>query len=134
MIQFIYISTIARSVVARSADLGADILTVSRRNNLQVGVSGILLQRGRRFLQALEGEPDAVNATVARIRADPRHIAIVALSERVVAERAFGDWAMASDREMAGDAVIARIDHLTRNAAPNVRAQFMSYAAMDVAA
>ena len=130
MFQFVYISTQSRSI---TTDISADILSVSRRNNDRAGVSGVLLQRGRRFLQVLEGERDAVMNAIARIRSDPRHMAIVALSERQLAKPEFGNWAMASDRDMPADAVVAKIDMLTRDAAPNVRAQFMSYATMPIA-
>ncbi|MFN3946043.1 MAG: BLUF domain-containing protein [Allosphingosinicella sp.] len=91
MLQLVYIST------ARERPTDAmlqDILAVSRRNNQKVGVTGLLVAGGRRFLQALEGPSTAVSATFDRIRADPRHYAPVVLSCRSVAGRSFGEWAM----------------------------------------
>lgn len=127
MFQFVYISTMAAVV---DADQIGAILSVSRRNNATTHLTGLLLHRGRRFMQVLEGRRDDVLATVGRIRSDPRHMAIVALSERAVPERQFGAWAMASDRELPVEQMMARIDQLTAHASPNLRAQFMGYAGM----
>ena len=92
MLQLVYISTSREPLSGEALD---QILAVSRRNNARVGVSGLLVAGGRRFLQALEGPPAAVLATYARIAADPRHFAVVQLSCREVAERQFGAWSMA---------------------------------------
>jgi hypothetical protein len=91
MLQLVYIST---SRLAQTAALLEDILAASRRNNGRSGVTGLLVAGGRRFLQALEGPSAAVLATYERIKADPRHHAIVLLSSHTVAARSFGDWAM----------------------------------------
>ena len=45
--------------------------------------------------QALEGPEGPVRATFNRIARDPRHFAIVELNNREIANRQFGDWAMA---------------------------------------
>lgn len=93
MQQLVYIST---SRALAMDDLLLDpILTVSRRNNEAAGISGLLLAGGRRFLQALEGPEDDVQATYARIKADPRHFAFVELANRRVDAPEFGSWAMA---------------------------------------
>ena len=91
MLQLVYIST-ARQLLTR-AEL-EQVLEVSRRNNGAVGITGLLVAGGRRFLQALEGPTDAVVATYQRITADPRHFGIVELSRREVEVREFGSWAM----------------------------------------
>ena len=54
-------------------DTQIDILRQSRANNGLNGISGILLSDGRRFLQVLEGTPEAIEHVFARISADPRH-------------------------------------------------------------
>ena len=92
MLQIVYIST-ARQPTS-PAQL-RDILGRSRRNNAEAGVTGLLLAGGRRFLQALEGPDQAGLTTFDRIKADPRHFAIVALSIKTVETREFGDWSMA---------------------------------------
>ena len=99
MLQLVYIST-ARQLLTQP-EL-QQVLEVSRRNNGAVGITGLLVAGGRRFLQALEGPTDAVIATYERITADPRHFGIVELSRREVEVREFGSWAMGF--EAGGDA------------------------------
>ncbi len=127
MLQLIYVST-ARSGVA--IDL-KDILARSRRNNMRDGITGLLHAKGRRFLQALEGEPATVEAAYNRIAADPRHFALVVLSRRVVEAREFGDWAMAHDDGKG--AIVAQVAALVQNAAPSVRGTFEGFAAVRAA-
>ena len=125
MLQLVYISS---AHPAGSVDV-APILDVSRRNNVRQGLSGLLYADGRRFLQVLEGEAEAVEAAFTRISADPRHRAVVVLSRRTIAVREFGEWAMAHRAPSDdADAFIARIDALAEGAAPAVRATFSSLA------
>ena len=130
MIQICYIST-ARPTVT-PADVDA-ILAASRRNNQRLRVTGLLLFNGKRFLQLLEGPADAVQATYQRIAADPRHFAIVRLSERAIDAREFGNWDMAFQR-FAGDIdrseLTTKVADLTSRASSNVKALFTSYAAL----
>ncbi len=94
MLRIVYISTARTQPTAE--DLEA-ILARSRRNNTSVGVTGLLVSGGRRFLQALEGPEEAVVRTFDRIRADPRHFAVVELARTPIEQRAFGQWAMAHE-------------------------------------
>ena len=91
MLQIVYISTAQPDFT--SAEL-RKVLDASRRNNQAVGVTGLLVAGGPRFLQALEGPDEAVLDTFARIKADPRHRAVVKLSSKPVDARQFGDWSM----------------------------------------
>ncbi|VVT27934.1 Sensors of blue-light using FAD [Sphingomonas aurantiaca] len=91
MRRLIYISTARTAVSKQELD---EILRVSRRNNQAVGVTGLLIVGGRRFLQALEGPSESVMTTYDRIKADDRHFAAVILSDREIAERSFSEWAM----------------------------------------
>ena len=70
------------------------LLAISRTNNQPRGVTGLLLYRDGRFIQALEGPEHAVRQTLVTIAADPRHRAVRMLDEAWVAERRFGSWAM----------------------------------------
>lgn len=130
MLQLIYISTVR----AKSIDdaLLQSILTASRRNNAAAGVSGLLVAGGRRFLQALEGPRDAVEATYVRIKADPRHFACVELSRSTIASPQFGTWSMAysaGDGAGEGTTLSQTVDALTRHLDdPNVRATFTGFA------
>jgi hypothetical protein len=92
MLQIVYISTARRPFTDAELE---ELLAVSRRNNRLVGVTGLLVAGGRRFLQAIEGPESSVAATMARIAADPRHFAIVELNRCSIAQRVFGEWEMA---------------------------------------
>ena len=90
MERLLYISTARK---AATAELDA-ILAVSRRNNAAIGITGLLITGGRRFLQVLEGPAPAVKTIFGRIERDPRHFAIVVLEHQPIQERSFGDWSM----------------------------------------
>lgn len=135
MQRLIYIST-ARAVLAQ-AEIER-VLAVSRRNNAAVGLTGLLVVGGRRFLQALEGPEDAVETTFRRIGADPRHFAVVTLRRETVADRAFPDWTMGYQRAGTAsgsptlrgivDTLVAEIED------PMVRAYFTGFADVNAAA
>lgn len=71
-----------------------NIVAAARRNNSEIGVTGMLLVGPNRFAQILEGEAAAVGKTLRRILADPRHDAVQVMDMRLVPERRFEDWAM----------------------------------------
>ena len=91
MLQIVYISTARRRFSRRELEA---VLLKSRLNNGRVGITGLLVCGGKRFVQALEGPAEAVSATFERIKADDRHFAIVPLSIRRVEAREFGTWSM----------------------------------------
>ena len=72
-----------------------DILNASRRNNMQVGVTGALMFNTEYFAQVLEGPVDAVEATFERIQCDERHSNAIVLQFEPSETRAFSNWAMA---------------------------------------
>lgn len=55
-------------------------------------ITGLLVFDGKRFIQAIEGEPDTVIATMNRIYNDRRHTKIVMMEDRPTAFRQFGSW------------------------------------------
>lgn len=119
MLQLVYIS----SVVGKP-DIGT-ILALSRRNNARDGITGLLYADGVRFLQALEGPQEMVEAAFARIHSDPRHRAVVVLSRRTVEMREFGPWQMAHRVPSAdGGAVMGQVAPLLARTHANVRATF----------
>ncbi len=73
----------------------AGILTLSKRNNARVGVTGALLFNAGSFAQVLEGSRLAVEATFERIQRDPRHSDVSVLQCEPVASRGFPNWSMA---------------------------------------
>lgn len=120
--QLLYISSAARGGL--DADM-PQIVAQSIRNNRGSGVTGLLWSDGKRFLQVIEGEHAAIQATFDRIRADPRHRAIVVLHDRTVDRREFGEWAMASRRPTdSADAFDARMEAALGDASPAVRGTF----------
>ncbi|TCP35938.1 BLUF domain-containing protein [Sphingomonas sp. BK235] len=89
--QIVYLSQAVAPLDA--ADTAALAQAAAERNRL-LGVTGLLLHDGARFIQALEGDPAAVRALMARIARDPRHYAIAYIADAPVTTRQFGDWAM----------------------------------------
>lgn len=70
------------------------LLEESRENNAKLNVTGMLLYRDGFFIQALEGEEQAVRELYDAIRDDGRHRNIVTVYEEPITERAFSDWSM----------------------------------------
>lgn len=73
----------------------ASLRQVCERNNLRLGLTGLLLHRGGRFFAALEGPERALLARMEIIVTDPRHRGVRILNERGVEERRFGNWSFA---------------------------------------
>ena len=71
-----------------------NILSASKKNNMQLGVTGILCYSKTRFVQLLEGEETTVIQLYSRIIDDPRHVACQLLHIGFTIERLFPDWAM----------------------------------------
>jgi hypothetical protein len=91
MIEFIYAS--AATATFTPAEL-ATLLASARQRNEENDVTGVLLYHRGSFLQVLEGDERAVDATVQRIQQDRRHAKIVLLRRRVLEQRNFADWRM----------------------------------------
>ena len=134
MLQITYISTAASGM---NESMVAEILRRSRLNNAAAGVTGLLLYDGYRFLQALEGPISEVNAIYTRVKADPRHRAVVLLSSREIEARVFGDWAMAAQRVAVGQGTTMAdlVDDLTAQVTDRTtQALFRSFARVRAAA
>jgi hypothetical protein len=71
-----------------------DILRASQKNNARDGVTGMLLYADGNFLQVLEGPPEAVERTFARIEQDRRHSQVIVMSDEPTTQRDFADWSM----------------------------------------
>jgi len=91
MLGLVYVSSAARLFTA--SELAA-LLQVSRRNNAALGITGLLLYIGGNFMQALEGEAEAVDALYRTITEDPRHRSVMSLVRAPLQRRLFPDWAM----------------------------------------
>jgi hypothetical protein len=82
----------------------ADILRTSQKNNARDGLTGMLLYADGNFLQVLEGPPEAVEQTFARIELDPRHSHVIVMSDEPTTQRDFADWSMGLRRLGAQEA------------------------------
>lgn len=91
LVSLVYAST-------RSSDWSDDdiyeILTASKANNSQAGITGVLCFNGDFFLQCLEGSRSSVNALYRKIQNDTRHDSVVLLHYKEISERSFDKWNM----------------------------------------
>ena len=71
-----------------------DIYRSARDGNALEGITGLLIFNGTRFLQIIEGAPNAIDELVERLRRDPRHTGFEIRDERTIAQRSFPDWSM----------------------------------------
>jgi hypothetical protein len=90
----VYVSTLDRDL--RSGEI-RELLETSRRNNADHDISGMLVFRGRRVMQVLEGEEADVRELYRSILADPRHHDVLTVWTSVHEQRRFPDWSMGFD-------------------------------------
>ncbi|WP_340264256.1 BLUF domain-containing protein [Sphingobium mellinum] len=94
-------------------------------------MTGLLLFNGKRFLQVLEGPREAVERVYDRVCADGRHCAVVKLRETAIAEREFGNWAMAYDTPFQRSTSLKeKVTALLERAGGSTRAHFVGTAEM----
>jgi hypothetical protein len=84
---------------SRAADPAPDglieaIVQQARRNNPELGITGVLCHGGDTFLQVLEGGREPVNALYNRIVCDRRHRQVTLLNYEEIVERRFAGWTM----------------------------------------
>lgn len=81
------------------------LLAQCRDLNSERGVTGMLLYRGGRFIQVLEGAPAVVTALVETILRDARHHDVKVLLRESLPTRRFADWTMGYEafRETGGN-------------------------------
>jgi hypothetical protein len=91
MFFLVYVSSAARPFSGE--DLRA-LLETCRKNNAELGVTGMLLYKDGNFMQVLEGDEEAVRGLYARIAADPRHGGEITLQQGFAEGRQFPDWSM----------------------------------------
>ena len=91
-----YISTATRRL---SGDEIEEIGRVSSKNNLKVGITGILFSAHEFFFQILEGDESAIDLLLVRLRNDSRHQDLVILkAEHGITDRLFAKWSMKTIR------------------------------------
>lgn len=70
------------------------LLIKSRINNSKLNITGMLVIKGKTFIQCLEGEKQNVEKVFNRIKNDKRHENILILVEEYTNNRLFPDWSM----------------------------------------
>lgn len=91
LVRLVYVSRVCDTFSPEDLD---KIMQISRSNNEQNSVTGLLCFNRNFFLQCLEGSRTNVNQTYHRILNDPRHKDITMLDYREVSEREFSQWSM----------------------------------------
>ncbi|WP_100641838.1 BLUF domain-containing protein [Alteromonas facilis] len=92
MFRLVYVSKINQPLFDSTAL--ANILAKAREKNAELNITGMLICNYVHFLQALEGDENAVRDLYTTIAQDPRHTDVVLLSETACEERLFGNWRM----------------------------------------
>jgi hypothetical protein len=73
-----------------------DIVTKSKINNPEHGITGLLFYHNQRFIQVLEGERDALEDLMLILEKDNRHKNIQRIFDQQIKKRGFEDWNMDS--------------------------------------
>ena len=92
LFQIVYTSTAADSF---SREELMELLKGSVKRNAQAAITGLLLYQDGTFMQALEGEEEAVIRLFAKISRDPRHHHVIPLMHEPIENRHFPNSAMA---------------------------------------
>ena len=77
-----------------SDDSLANIISSSKKNNPELGITGCLLSGSNSFLQLLEGPKQTIDKLYCKISADSRHKNISKLNDELIGERLFSSWSM----------------------------------------
>jgi len=91
MYYLIYISTAVKLMNPQEL---TEILTISRKKNLENNITGMLLYAEGTFIQVLEGAEQDVLSTYRTIIMDLRHKNLIKLVSAPIEKRAFPEWSM----------------------------------------
>lgn len=86
-----YVSTATEDL--SKSDLN-ELLAQCRKNNAELGITGMLLYKEGNFMQVLEGEESTVRSLYTKIARDPRHKGEILLQQGALEERHFPGWSM----------------------------------------
>ncbi|MFO1413749.1 MAG: BLUF domain-containing protein [Burkholderiales bacterium] len=112
MLRVVYVSA---ATILLDADELVSILRVSRANNAQRDITGLLLYRDGDIMQVLEGDAQRVRELIAILERDPRHHRLTVIHEEEATERLFGDWTMGfHDLAAAAPVVVEGFNHCMR--------------------
>lgn len=77
-----------------------EILDGAQRRRSKAGLTGAIAVSGARYFHVLEGDADAIDATLAKIEGDPRHSQVKVVGRKPVGSRSFRAWALVSPAQM----------------------------------
>ncbi|USI75008.1 BLUF domain-containing protein [Sphingomonas morindae] len=107
---------------------------LAERRNARLGVTGLLVYDGQRFIQALEGEAEALATLMTAILHDARHEAVEIRVNRAIARAEFGDWSMnfrhACNSADAGRLVATVKADVARVSDSHLQAAFIGFAVL----
>lgn len=125
MLQLLYTSISSGPLTPKLVD---EICKQARRNNGRDEITGILVTKGLRFLQALEGPKSTVEDTFMRLIIDPRHHTVKVLRRRMITRREFGDWEMRHCAEVQDcPDVFSKIDFILEEAPEASKSDFADF-------
>lgn len=90
LLQIIYVSNLVNGAEEHLEPIHMSAVKHNKIN----GVTGMLLYTKGRFMQVLEGSPEAVRVTYQRIALDNRHSNLQLMAEEYIAARHFAKWSM----------------------------------------
>ena len=77
-----------------SEDSLLDLARQAADRNGRLDITGALFFLSDRFIQVLEGPPEAVGRVYRSIRDDPRHLDVITVVDAPIESRAFAEWSM----------------------------------------
>ena len=89
--RIVYVSTSVNLLLEEQLE---EILSVSRKNNSQKDITGILIYNDGNILQVLEGNKKDLHALYGQICQDHRHYGCIILQDTPSETRSFADWSM----------------------------------------
>lgn len=113
MHSFLYVSRKAISPERDAIEI-ADLVSISRANNANFGITGALISTKKNFAQLLEGPVGAIDPLISRIVADPRHNGVLILRRSSIRHRRLPLWTMAYSEPF--EFVATRIERLLGSA------------------
>jgi len=91
----VYISRVADNQSKTLIPPGlSEIFRVSRENNRENGITGMLSCRNGYFIQAIEGPDISVNQLLTKLKSDTRHQGMDVILDLFIRERYFKKWSM----------------------------------------
>jgi len=132
MRRLVYVS---HAIEEFSLDQLLALLASSRSANEARGVTGVLFYLDGVFLQFLEGDSAAVDATMSRVKADARHRGLVVLSDNIVPlEPLLPEWKMGFYHLSSIEPLVSQVSPgLIENSDRELSDRLMADAASDTA-